>query len=94
MLPLRALLALAPLILATPALAQGRPFLGGPASGGLFLDPDATGSLHGGRAGDNPPPRTGPQACQRWCETDYVPCDPPNFKIADGRCRPFGGGRF
>ncbi|MET7247053.1 hypothetical protein ABZT49_27235 [Methylobacterium sp. EM32] len=89
MLPLRALLVLAPLVAAAPALAQGPPFPGGP-----FLDPDATGSLRGGRAGDDRPPRTGPQACQRWCETDYVPCDPPNFKIADGRCRPFGGGRF
>ncbi|MGE7413787.1 hypothetical protein [Methylobacterium tarhaniae] len=82
--PLRALLALAPLILVAPA-AQ--------AQGGPFFDPDATGSLRGGRAGDNPPPRTGPQVCQRWCETDYVPCDPPYFKIADGRCRTFGGGR-
>ncbi|PIK74640.1 hypothetical protein CS379_01490 [Methylobacterium frigidaeris] len=87
--PLRALLALAPLILASAALAQSGPVFGGP-----FFDPDATGSLRSGREARDIVPRTGPQACQRWCETDYVPCDPPNFKIADGRCRPFGGGRY
>jgi hypothetical protein len=81
-LPLRALPALALLTLAAPgALAQGSPFPG----------PGAFGAAGGGRAGDNPPPRTGPRVCQRWCETDYVPCDPPYFKIADGRCRSFGG---
>ncbi|WP_245239760.1 hypothetical protein [Methylobacterium variabile] len=86
MLPSRALLALALLLLAAPsAHAQ---------QSGPFFDPDATGSLRGGRWSGEPVPRTGPQVCQRWCETDYVPCDPPNFKIADGRCRPFGGGRF
>ncbi|WP_298956468.1 hypothetical protein [uncultured Methylobacterium sp.] len=49
-------------------------------------DPEATGSL-------GPLPRgavidrgTG-RVCQRWCEWDDVPCDPPSFKIADGRCR-------
>lgn len=25
--------------------------------------------------------------CARWCLEDRNPCDPPNFKIADGRCR-------
>jgi len=24
--------------------------------------------------------------CQRWCDADSLPCDPPSFKIADGRC--------
>lgn len=24
--------------------------------------------------------------CQKWCPSDLVPCDPPHFKIADGRC--------
>jgi hypothetical protein len=28
------------------------------------------------------------QVCQRWCPEDASPCDPVNFKIADGRCRP------
>ncbi|TGD94750.1 hypothetical protein EU555_31365 [Methylobacterium nonmethylotrophicum] len=85
--PSRALLALVPvsLLLAVPAAeAQGNP----------FFDPEATGSLRDGRAAGEPVPRTGPQVCQRWCEADHVPCDPPNFKIADGRCRPFGGSRF
>jgi hypothetical protein len=26
--------------------------------------------------------------CQRWCPEDSSPCDPVNFKVADGRCRP------
>jgi hypothetical protein len=26
------------------------------------------------------------QVCQRWCPADSLPCDPPSFKIADGRC--------
>lgn len=24
--------------------------------------------------------------CRPWCAHDYNPCDPPSFKIADGRC--------
>ncbi len=31
------------------------------------------------------------RVCQRWCEWDDVPCDPPSFKIADGRCRSRNG---
>ena len=26
------------------------------------------------------------QICRRWCLEDRNPCDPPNFKVADGRC--------
>ena len=26
------------------------------------------------------------QICRRWCIEDRNPCDPPNFKVADGRC--------
>jgi hypothetical protein len=26
------------------------------------------------------------QICRRWCLEDRNPCDPPHFKIADGRC--------
>jgi hypothetical protein len=36
-----------------------------------------------------PPPGYGrgpATLCQRWCPADLSPCDPPNFKIADGRC--------
>ena len=29
-----------------------------------------------------------PAVCQRWCVEDDSPCDPPQFKIADARCRP------
>ncbi|GGC46946.1 hypothetical protein [Chelatococcus reniformis] len=32
-----------------------------------------------------PPPRA---VCQRICPKDMAPCDPINFKIADGRCNP------
>jgi uncharacterized low-complexity protein len=24
--------------------------------------------------------------CQAWCDRDFSPCDPPHFKVADGRC--------
>lgn len=30
-------------------------------------------------------PRAGPQ-CVPWCNWDSNPCDPPQYKIADGRC--------
>jgi hypothetical protein len=30
-------------------------------------------------------PRAGP-VCVPWCSWDQNPCDPPQFKIADGRC--------
>jgi flagellar biosynthesis GTPase FlhF len=33
------------------------------------------------------PPGAAPQnACVKWCPGDNSPCDPPYFKIADGRC--------
>jgi hypothetical protein len=33
------------------------------------------------------PPAAAPQnACVKWCPGDNSPCDPPYFKIADGRC--------
>ncbi|MGY2050395.1 hypothetical protein [Methylobacterium sp. JK268] len=82
-------LLLAPLLLAAgPGHAQpyGRAH---PGDG-----PEVTGSLRGGAGYGDYPPRVGPQVCQKWCEADLVPCDPPNFKIADGRCRPNSGGRF
>ena len=28
----------------------------------------------------------GPQLCVPWCPSDLNPCDPPEFKVADGRC--------
>ncbi|MDQ0469723.1 hypothetical protein [Labrys wisconsinensis] len=30
----------------------------------------------------------GGKVCPRWCPNDRTPCDPPNFKYADGRCDP------
>lgn len=37
---------------------------------------------------DEPPPVSMRYAgrCQPWCDRDFSPCDPANFKIADGRC--------
>jgi hypothetical protein len=30
--------------------------------------------------------RQGNQICRRWCLEDRNPCDPPQYKSADGRC--------
>ena len=53
---------------------------------------DRTGSVAPGYA-RRPPPGVnggyspwGMQTCVPWCRYDYNPCDPPGFKIADGRC--------
>jgi hypothetical protein len=27
-----------------------------------------------------------PNGCVKWCPFDQNPCDPPQFKVADGRC--------
>jgi hypothetical protein len=32
--------------------------------------------------------------CQPLCSADVTPCDPPEFKWADGRCSGLRGGRF
>ena len=34
--------------------------------------------------------RHGGGQCHAWCPQDYSPCDPANFKIADGRCKTGG----
>ncbi len=26
------------------------------------------------------------EVCQPWCANDTSPCDPPQFKVSDGRC--------
>jgi hypothetical protein len=80
-------LVLAPLFLAAPALAQPYPFLDD--------GPEVTGSVRAAPPGvyAERPDGFGPRVCQKWCPADMVPCDPPNFKIADGRCRP-NNGRF
>jgi hypothetical protein len=39
-------------------------------------------------------PRRGGGQCYAWCPQDYSPCDPANFKIADGRCSPPGAQGF
>ena len=35
-------------------------------------------------------PRHYAAQCYAWCPEDRNPCDPANFKIADGRCKPAG----
>jgi hypothetical protein len=30
--------------------------------------------------------RQGNRICARWCLEDRNPCDPPEYKVADGRC--------
>ena len=38
--------------------------------------------------------RRGAGQCYAWCPQDHNPCDPANFKIADGRCKPAGAQGF
>jgi hypothetical protein len=40
------------------------------------------------RGGFNDPyyGRQGGRICPRWCLEDRNPCDPPQYKVADGRC--------
>ena len=41
----------------------------------------------GGRSrGYNPHEGLQRNGCVKWCEFDNNPCDPPQFKTADGRC--------
>lgn len=40
-----------------------------------------------------PPRARYDQVCIRWCPHDAVPCDPPHYKIADGRCHDRRGNR-
>ena len=79
----RLLAALALLSGATAALAQGfAPY------NGLYPNP-----RYEGRSGFGAPP----QYCQQLCAQDTVPCDPPEYKRADGRCTNpigIGGGGF
>jgi hypothetical protein len=39
-------------------------------------------------------PRAYAGQCYAWCPEDHTPCDPANFKMADGRCRPAGAMGF
>ncbi|KAA2237287.1 hypothetical protein [Salinarimonas soli] len=38
------------------------------------------------RAGPPVAVQTQRNACVPWCPSDLNPCDPPEFKAADGRC--------
>lgn len=58
--------------LSGPAMAQGyQPYRG------FFQNP-----FYDGRTGFG----AQPAYCQKLCSADFSPCDPPEFKRADGRC--------
>ncbi len=65
--------------------------------GFLATGPAFAQSRHGYRQvprGDNPtysgvPNVPDDQGCVKWCFRDLGPCDPPEFKRADGRCNLF-----
>ncbi|MBV1704187.1 MAG: hypothetical protein KGI57_09705 [Hyphomicrobiales bacterium] len=60
------------------------------AAGGL-LAPTSAGQYAEPRRAETAAPA---QACPKWCPQDASPCDPVQFKIADGRCPPpFSFGR-
>ena len=48
--------------------------------------PQTTGSVRGSVIAVDPYGRPAAPVCVPWCPHDDNPCDPPAFKIADGRC--------
>jgi hypothetical protein len=68
------------------------------AIGALFGQPAAAQYDRRAPVYRDPPPYATPYGrayCQKLCALDMTPCDPPEFKRADGRCtNPVGGGRF
>ena len=48
--------------------------------------PQTTGSLRSPGVAPDPFGRAAAPVCVPWCPYDDNPCDPPAFKIADGRC--------
>ncbi|MFC0282233.1 hypothetical protein ACFFJB_01110 [Camelimonas abortus] len=77
----------------TPAMLVAAVAAGLMSGGAAFAGPAGAGWS------EPPPPRfrpddvrTGPvrmpdgRICERLCPQDNLPCDPINFKIADGRC--------
>jgi len=70
-------LALAALACAAPAAAQPQTREGWRA--------ERSGVARESRGRALEAPRAGPQ-CVPWCSWDSNPCDPPQYKLADGRC--------
>jgi hypothetical protein len=76
------LVALAPCLLALPV---------------ILASPAEAGRRHGGPVFYNSQPpypgdeygKQGGRWCRRMCAEDRNPCDPIQFKLADGRCDPF-----
>ncbi|HEY8564184.1 MAG TPA: hypothetical protein VIL65_01695 [Beijerinckiaceae bacterium] len=62
-------------IAATPALAQDY----------VLVDPYGR-VVEAPRGYGSPRGYAAAPLCRPWCPADQSPCDPPNFKIADGRC--------
>lgn len=77
---------LLPVGLAMFVLAAATPAFAAPESNG-----PRTG-YHARRQADVYAGQPAALTCARWCVQDLSPCDPPEFKISDGRCRPPGGG--
>ncbi len=58
-----------------------------------FVGPDVAIAQYAGdppyhrhRQAYNPHEGLQPNGCVKWCEFDMNPCDPPQYKTADGRC--------
>ena len=73
------------LFLALPASFAAAQPLGWPERRVLQYEEDGSGNFYTRGAYG--------QLCMRWCPHDMVPCDPPHFKIADGRCQDRRGNR-
>ena len=69
------------------SLAAGVIMLGVSGAAAASSSPQSWGAPETRQSAD---PRYGVQGgrvCEKICPTDNLPCDPLNFKIADGRCR-------
>ena len=71
-----------PLVFAVTGVAL-RPALADPPLKQVYRKP---GPIQPGSYADPYYGRQGNRICPRWCLQDRNPCDPPEFKIADGRC--------
>ncbi len=81
-----AVLAAAAMVAAASAPASARVYNMGPYQGGA-----AAAQYNRERYGDSGYARDGDvrNVCYKLCRRDMSPCDPPEFKQADGRCNPF-----
>lgn len=75
----------AAMVCAVPSLAGAQPYYRpyGPPAYAPYGAYDQGRSVYGA-----------PRVCQKLCSRDLSPCDPPEFKRADGRCTDPLGGTF